>query len=131
MKKFFMILAVAAMFLTLTALVLSRTNIPGKKNTASLTSNAIPEDLQVVFKNSCMDCHATGGKGMAMAKLNCSGWDEYSSNKQAKKAIAICKIISEGTMPPKTYVEKKSGAILTASQKETICKWSESLVTEK
>lgn len=131
MKKFFMFLAVAVMFLTLTALVLSRTSIPGKKNAASLTSNAIPEDLNVVFKNSCMDCHATGGKGMAVAKLNFSGWDNYPAKKQAKKAAKICNIITKGAMPPKTYVEKNPEAIPTAAQKEMICKWSKSLAAKK
>jgi cytochrome c5 len=131
MKKFFMFLAVAVMFLTLTALVLSRTNIPGKENTASLTSTAIPEDLNVVFKNSCMDCHATGGKEMAMAKLNFSDWDNYPVKKQVKKAAKVCTIISKGAMPPKSYVEKNPEAILTASQKEMICKWSNSLATKK
>jgi cytochrome c5 len=77
-----------------------------------------------VFKNSCMGCHATGGKGMAMAKLNFSEWDSYSAEKQAKKAEAICNVITKGSMPPKSFRQSHPEAIPTDAQKELICKWS-------
>ncbi len=131
MKKYLLFLTLAGVFFTFSAWVLSPANFSGKKSTASLTTSVIPEDLQVIFKNSCMDCHATGGKGMAMAKVNFSDWDNYPAKKQVKKAAKICKIISKGAMPPKSYVEKNPEAIPTASQKEMICKWSKSLVTKK
>jgi hypothetical protein len=130
MKRTFLFLAIIVMVTVLTASVLSLSK-DGENITTLMTTNAIPDDLKVIFKNSCMDCHATGGKGMAMAKLNFSDWDNYSPDKQVRKADAICKIVTKGTMPPKSYGEKNPNAIPTASQKDMICKWSKTLVTEE
>ena len=130
MKRTFLFLAIIVMVTVLTASVLSLSK-DGEKLTTSVTTNAIPDDLKVIFKNSCMDCHATGGKGMAMAKLNFSDWDNYPVKKQVKKAAKVCTIISKGAMPPKSYGEKNPNAIPTASQKDMICKWSKTLVTEE
>jgi hypothetical protein len=131
MKKYILFLAVAGMFLTFTAFVLSTPNLTGKKSTRPETTNSIPDDLKVIFKNSCMACHATGGKGRAMAKLNFSEWENYATDKQAKKAAAICKMISKGKMPPKSFRASHPEAIPTESQKDLIYKWSKSLDPEK
>jgi cytochrome c5 len=131
MKKTFLFFAMAAMFSILTASVLSPKKHAVKKSTTPVTITSIPDDLQVIFKKSCMDCHATGGKGMAMANLNFSDWDNYTPDNQAKKAVAICNIITKGAMPPKLYGENNPEAILTASQKDMICKWSEMLAPKK
>jgi hypothetical protein len=61
---------------------------------------------------------------MAMAKLNFSEWDSYSAEKQAKKAEAICNVITKGSMPPKSFRQSHPEAIPTDAQKELICKWS-------
>jgi cytochrome c5 len=127
MKKTFLFLMMAVMFSILSASVLSPAKSVSKKSVTTITTTSIPDDLKVIFKNSCMDCHATGGKGMAMAKLNFSEWDNYAPEKQAKKATAICNVITKGSMPPKSYKESKPDAVPTASQKELICKWSETL----
>jgi len=131
MKKFILLLAVAGMFLTFAALNLSHKDNPGKKGTTPVTVTSIPDDLNVVFKNSCMGCHATGGRSMAMAKLNFSEWDNYAPDKQAKKAAAICKMISKGKMPPKSFRASHPEAIPTTAQKDMICKWSKSLTQIK
>jgi len=131
MKKFFLFLVVAGMFLTFVASDLSLTDLPGKKDTTPATVTSIPDDLNIVFKNSCMGCHATGGKTMAMAKLNFSEWDNYASDKQAKKAAAICKMISKGKMPPKSFRASHPEAIPMASQNDLICKWSKTLTQKK
>ena len=120
MKKIYLFLAVTIMFLIVTASVLP---------TAS--TNQIPDDLKVVFKNSCMACHATGGSMMAMAKVNFSNWESYDTDKQAKKADAICKMVSKGAMPPKSFIKSNPGAVLTELQKNNICKWSEALNQNK
>ena len=78
-----------------------------------------------------MYCHASGGKSIPMAKLNFSNWDRYKSGKQVKKTASICKIISKGAMPTKSYREDNPEANLSATQKELICKWSETLAPKK
>jgi hypothetical protein len=78
-----------------------------------------------------MSCHATGGRNLAMTKLNFSDWDNYEPGKQVKKAAAICKRITKGTMPPKSFRVSNPDAIPTASQKEMICTWSGTLTQKK
>jgi cytochrome c5 len=119
------------MFSVLTIPVLSQAQSAGKKSTAQLTVSSIPDDLEVIFQKSCMDCHAIDGKMMAMAKLNFSEWDKYKAGKQTKKAVAICRKITKGAMPPKSYREKYPETIPSASQIELICKWSKTLAANK
>jgi len=127
MKKLYLFFTVGLGILLLTSSVFS-TSLNGRK---PLANSPIPENLQLVFKNSCMICHASGGKGMAMSKLNFSNWDKYDSAKQAEKATAICNILSKGKMPPKSYIKAHPDAIPTASQIDEICKWSAIIATKK
>lgn len=116
MKKIFLFLTVILTFLIVTASV-SHTR----------QTNSIPDDLKSVFKTSCMACHADGGSTVAMSKLNFSKWEGYDSAKQSKKAAAICKKVSSGLMPPRTFLKAHPEATLTDAQKERICKWSETI----
>jgi hypothetical protein len=131
MKKTILFLGIAVMLSILSSSDLSQAKPTGNNSTKPATTVSIPDDLNVIFKNSCMACHSTGGKVMAMSKLNFSDWNNYTPDKQANKADAICKIITKGAMPPKSFLEKTPEAILTASQKDMICKWSKTLSSEK
>lgn len=97
---------------------------------ATVATDSIPGELNVIFKNSCMECHATGGKGFAKSKLNFSEWASYKAQTQAKKATAICNEVMQDAMPPKSYVKAHPNAALTASQKDLICNWSKSLAAK-
>jgi hypothetical protein len=68
---------------------------------------------------------------MAMSMLNFSEWENYESGKQAKKAAAICSMLSKEAMPPKAFKKANPDAIPTEAQKDTICKWSETLTQHK
>jgi len=113
MKKSFLLLLVA-----ITLVIVSGSVLPADKS--------IPDNLKVVFKNSCMACHSDNGGGMAKAKLNFSKWDTYSPEKQIKKAVAICTVISKGSMPPKSFIKSHPEAVLSDEQKTDVRKWSES-----
>jgi mono/diheme cytochrome c family protein len=97
------------------------------ENKLETVSAPIPDELKSIFKASCMDCHATGGKKAATLKLDFSEWNQMSPKKQAGKAAAICKEVTKESMPPKKYKESHPETILTADQIEVIYKWSESL----
>jgi cytochrome c5 len=127
MKRTYLYIILIFAFPVLTVSVLSPAQFTGIKSTTQMTITSIPDDVEVIFKKSCMHCHASDGKSIPMAKLNFSNWDNYKPGKQAKKALAICKIITSGAMPPKSFREKNPDAIPTASQKSLICKWSETL----
>ena len=84
----------------------------------------IPDTLQRIFQFSCMGCHGEGGNGLAMTRLNFSVWEKYSSKKQAKKANAICNVLSKGSMPPLYIRESTPQKVPTAAQVEMICDWA-------
>jgi cytochrome c5 len=131
MKKMYLFLAVTFVLLVFASAALSPAKPADKKSQTPVASSSIPEELNTIFENSCMGCHATGGKSMAMAKVNFSDWDKYSPEKQAKKAAAICKMLTKGAMPPKSFRESHPDAVPTAAQKDMICKWSETLTQKK
>jgi len=87
----------------------------------------IPENINKIFMASCLGCHGSNGKLLALAKLNLSKWDEYTAAEKAKKASVICSEVTEGKMPPKSVRKSKPELIPTKEQTEFLCKWAESL----
>lgn len=92
--------------------------------TSEQSPKPVPEDVLVVLNNSCGKCHNQGGSGAALANLNLTKWDNYDAVKQAKKAEAICRTITTGKMPPKSFLRKNPQAVLTDQQKTLVCNWS-------
>jgi hypothetical protein len=131
MKKTHFFLTAAVIALILTASVLSPVNPTGKRSAATVVSDSIPGDLQIIFKKSCMDCHAKDGSHMAMSMLNFSEWENYEPEKQSKKAAAICQELSKEAMPPKSFRKSNPDAIPSEAEMEAICKWSETLAQKK
>ena len=126
MKKIHFILV--AMFVLSVAAVLSIS--PSKavsQKKINSTGNSMPDSVKQVLSNSCIGCHADGGKGSAMYMWNFSVWDTYSAEKQSKKANAICNAITKGSMPPESVKKATPEKIPTAAQKEIVCKWAASL----
>lgn len=127
MKKTYLFIGLAVTIIISAACILSPAKTTTDTSIASVTSDAIPDDVKAVFKTSCMPCHAEGGKNMAMSMVNFSKWGEYTTEKQAKKASKICNAVTRGSMPPKAFSESNPDAVLTKDQKEIICKWSTTL----
>jgi len=94
-------------------------------------TGSIPANLYKIFENSCMGCHANGGKPMAMSQLNFSNWDEYPVDKQAKKAEAIQKMLLKGAMPPKSFRASRPDAVPTDEQVKLISAWADKLNPKK
>ena len=131
MKKTSAIMAVTFVILIITAMALTPVKGISQKEIKILNSNSIPDSLNKILVNSCAYCHSDEGKFIAKAKLNFSGWDKYTQKEKIKKGNAICKMISEGAMPPKSARKSKPEAIPTDAQIKNICNWSVSLSLEK
>jgi hypothetical protein len=91
------------------------------------TTNAIPDNVVQILRNSCTACHNTGGNEMAMSMWNFSSWDTYAAAKKSKKATAMCDAITKGKMPPASVKKASPDKIPTAAQIEMVCKWATSL----
>jgi mono/diheme cytochrome c family protein len=90
----------------------------------------IPENINKIFQASCLNCHGSNGRLLALAKLNLSKWAEYTAVEKAKKASGICSELTEGKMPPKSVRKSNPELIPSKQQIELICKWAESLKPE-
>lgn len=91
----------------------------------------IPDDINKIFQTSCMPCHGEKGGRLPGARLNFSRWAGYGAVREAEKASAICSSVRRGTMPPRSVRESKPDLILKKEQVDLVCKWAESLKSEK
>jgi hypothetical protein len=103
----------------------------------------VPPDVDMVLTRSCGDCHSNAtvypwysrvqpvawwlsnhiaeGRG----ELNFSTFNTYNARKKRKKLEAICEQIKSGEMPLPSYTWVHRNAVLTDSEKDAICKWTE------
>lgn len=95
--------------------------------TAKEQPSAIPDNINKILKVSCLNCHGSDGRLLALVKLNLSKWDEFTAAEKANKAAGICYEMTEGKMPPKSTRKSNPELIPSAEQIELICKWAESL----
>jgi cytochrome c5 len=88
------------------------------------TTNAIPDNVAKILKQSCTRCHDAGGSGLAPSIWSFSAWNEYPAKKQAKKASAMCRDMTNGSMPPSSSPKDSRP---TQSQIDEVCKWATSI----
>ena len=105
MKKINLIIALIVAVTFFSALVFAPGSVSSQKEKKEAVANQIPDSLAKIFKVSCTPCHYDGGSKAACFGLNFSGWNKYTAEKQAKKAALICKKITAGSMPPKSFKE--------------------------
>lgn len=128
MKKFFLTLAFSMSLAGL--LLLNPSTVFSGSPQKSGKKATFPENVGKVAEKSCMPCHSAPGNRMAMAHVNLDKWGEYSAEKQAKKAAAMCKMVSKGAMPPKSFRNNNPDKVPTQKDVEVICEWSKTLQTK-
>jgi hypothetical protein len=127
MKKF---IAVAVSVLTIAIIVImivlpSRAISSSNPSNPSMTSS-IPDSVTKIIEKSCFPCHSAPGNGMAMSKLNFDKWETYKPEKKADKANAMCKKVTKGSMPPKSFRSNNPDKVPTDAQVQVICNWAAS-----
>jgi len=127
MKKHYLVFGSIVLISIFFIFVIYPVSVNCQKEKKEKIVNSIPDSLSKIFSNSCMPCHFDGGSKMAIFALNFSDWNKYSVEKQFKKGESICKKITDGTMPPKSFRESKPGIVPTKAQVNNICKWTGTL----
>jgi uncharacterized membrane protein len=94
-------------------------------NTAMTTS--IPDSVNTILEKSCYPCHSAPGKSMAMSKVNFDKWETYKPEKRADKAEDICKEVTKGGMPPKSFRSNNPEKVPTQAELQIICNWAASM----
>lgn len=126
MKLILSTLIVSVCFFITTAMSIDQVPV----QTAAKSYNppkAIPADVMKITDKSCVMCHAAPGNFFILSKLNLTKWDKYSTAKQARKAKKMCKMVSQGRMPPKKIRNKYPDSIPTKAEIKIICDWAQSL----
>lgn len=109
---------------------------------------AVSDDVAIILKTSCYDCHSNNTNYPWYAniqpvtwwlqdhidegkkELNFSEFGSYTVKRQRKKFVEIEEEVSAGEMPLESYTYIHRKTILNAEQKATIKKWcAESLAT--
>jgi hypothetical protein len=106
---------------------------------------AIPVEVQNVLTQKCYDCHSNNTRypwyihiqpiGWWMAshikdakdELNFSEFKTYNEKRSSHKLEELMEVVTEGTMPLKSYVWLHSDAKVTAEEKKAITAWVKSL----
>lgn len=100
-----------------------------------------PEEVKLILKNTCYDCHSNNtkypwynniapvsywladhvkhGKG----ELNFSDWENYSNKRKDHKLEEVVEVIEENAMPLKEYTWTHAEARLTDEQRQAIVDW--------
>ena len=104
-----------------------------------------PEEISIMLKNSCYDCHSNntvypwynklqpvsflleGHIEKAKEELNFSNFNTYSKRKQKSKLKSIISQIEDGEMPLKGYVIMHANAKLSDNDKTVLTIWIEKL----
>jgi len=126
MKKIIRITAA----LTSVLIFASMAGMPVSAQSSQKTSGdkkPLPSEVMKIAQKSCTKCHIDG----AMGGLKFTEWDNYTLEKQAAKAKAMCDKVTGKIMPPKNFVKKNPEAVPTQDDIKTICDWSASLQPAK
>lgn len=127
--------------LVVVALVLIQFKTITKTNPPISQDIPTPENVKVILRKACYDCHSNetiwpwysnlAPISWLVAKdvregrkeLNFSEWSKYSDKKKSHKIEEIWEEVEDGEMPPWFYVIAHPEASLSVSDKETLRAW--------
>ncbi|MEZ4827850.1 MAG: heme-binding domain-containing protein [Bacteroidia bacterium] len=84
-----------------------------------------------VVQAKCYGCHSAEGKSdKAKQKLMWDDLSGLSAEAQLEKMKNIQKVLQEGTMPPKGFVERMPDKNLTDAERAVMQKWADKTVAK-
>ncbi|RLD54011.1 MAG: hypothetical protein DRJ05_15430 [Bacteroidetes bacterium] len=121
-KKILTTILLAVVFISLTAFNKINFQEPQEK---SKTSFEIPEDVNVILKNKCFDCHNVNADGeKAKKKLLIDKLSTLSKAKLIGKLEAISETATEKEMPPEKFLAKYPEYTLTDGEAKQLSEWA-------
>jgi len=103
----------------------------------------VPPDVDMVLTRSCGDCHTNSTVypwysqvqpvawwlanhiAEGRQELNFSTFNTYTARRKRNKLEAICDQVKKGEMPLPSYTWVHRDAVLSDTEKDAICKWTE------
>tara|TARA_R110002073_G_scaffold23229_6_gene79386 strand:+ start:7786 stop:8259 length:474 start_codon:yes stop_codon:yes gene_type:complete len=110
-----------------------------------LTDTNPPEDVKLILKESCFDCHSNvtrypwynnitpvnywlaGHIDHAKEELNFSAWNDYTVKKKDHKLDELIELVEEKEMPLPSYTWTHTEAKLTDTQIKSVITWAKQL----
>jgi hypothetical protein len=131
MKKIFVFaVSVFTIAIVVTMIAMPSRVINSSKSSDQLLTSSIPDSVTAILEKSCFPCHSSPGNGMAMMKLSFDKWETYKPEKQADKAKAMCKAVTKGAMPTKSFRSNNPDKVPTEAEVKVICNWAASFPTK-
>jgi hypothetical protein len=111
-----------------------------------LTHYTVPADVLTILKRSCYDCHSNNTVypwynniqpvawwladhvKVGKEELNFSEFDAYPPKRQLHKLHALSEQVKDGRMPMDSYLWIHKEARLSATQKDQVLQWADSLL---
>jgi len=111
-----------------------------------IATNSVPENISVMLKNACYDCHSNESTfpwyasvapvkwllydhiTEAREELNFSNWNALNTDDKAAILDDISSIVIEGEMPMKGYTILHSEANLSEADREAIATWADNML---
>ena len=150
MKKIVLLVfgVLLAAFIVIQFFRIDTTPIPVVQADTIQSAVTVPPDIDMVLTRSCGDCHTNStvypwysqvqpvawwlGNHIAEGRgeLNFSTFNTYNARRKKKKLEAICEQVKSSEMPLPSYTWIHRDAILTDSEKQAICQWTETASAE-
>ena len=137
MKKFFKIAA----YVLISAFLLIQLRPVDRSNPPEIADSTIPEEVKVILKAKCYDCHSNESHWPwysyvapvswwvadhvheGRREVNFSKWDTYSEDKQEEKIEEIYDEILDEFMPIESYLITHPEAKVTDDEFDIIERW--------
>ncbi|WP_430895380.1 MULTISPECIES: heme-binding domain-containing protein [unclassified Paraflavitalea] len=146
MKKYYIIIGV----IVIIQLIPMTKNQNGPETASIDKKYKVPEEVAVILKDACYDCHSNNTEYPWYTKiqpvgfwlnhhvnegkehLNFSEFLSYPATRQSKKLEEVVETIEEGEMPlaSYTYFGLHKNAKLSEAQKQVLINWAKSVKSE-
>jgi len=87
----------------------------------------VPDDVQKILDNYCLQCHGADGSGKAKFKWNFDKMNDMKTSKLLSKLAKISNEVEEEKMPPKKYIKKHPEKVMSAEEKQRLIDWADNL----
>ncbi len=137
------LICLAVVFLGIQFVRIDKSNPPIETEKTMEAAINVPPDIQQIMARSCNDCHSNktvypwysnvapvswwmrNHINDAKRELNVSEYATYTPKKQERKLKEVCEQVRSGEMPLPSYLIIHRSSVLSQSEIDAICAWTD------